>query len=85
MTMNPVTPVTITTMKQAEVRFTYTNHRGETAVRRARPMALIFGFDHWHPEPQWLMVATDLDKMETRHFALTRCLFIPQGAEDGQG
>ena len=78
-----VTPITITTMKQAEVRFTYRNHRGEVAVRRARPMALIFGFDHWHPEPQWLMVAVDLDKNETRHFALTQCQFIPPEPVDG--
>lgn len=53
----------------------YENWRGETAVRRievASPMlALRFGATDWHPEPQWLLAAHDVDKDAARDFALS--------------
>lgn len=52
------------------VTFRYTNYKGETAVRRVRPIRLWFGSTGWHPEAQWLLEAFDLDRGETRDFAL---------------
>jgi predicted DNA-binding transcriptional regulator YafY len=49
---------------------TYTNHRGETAERTARPVKLYHGATEWHPEPQWLLHAWDDDKQAFRDFAL---------------
>lgn len=51
------------------VTFIYVNHRGECGTRRARPIRLWFGSTAWHPEPQWLMEAFDLDRQATRDFA----------------
>ena len=48
----------------------YTDHCGETAVRRFRPYNLYWGSDEHHPEPQWLMQGMDEDKKESRTFAL---------------
>ena len=51
----------------------YTNHRGETLRRRILPVRLWFGrCEPWHPEPQWLLDALDVDKMENRTFALEK-------------
>lgn len=52
------------------VTFTYTNYRGWTGVRRVRPLRIRFGPSEWHPEPQWLLDAYDLDKGADRSFAL---------------
>ncbi len=48
----------------------YTNHRGEKSRRRIRPTSLWYGTTEWHPTPQWLLEAHDLDKDEHRTFAL---------------
>lgn len=52
------------------VTFTYRNHRGEVAQRRAIFHAMSFGTTEWHPEPQWLVEATCLDRGGRRLFAL---------------
>lgn len=44
------------------VTFTYTNYRGETAVRHVQPLAIRFGPTQWHPEAQWILDAKDMDK-----------------------
>lgn len=49
---------------------TYTNWRGETSLRRLRPIGIWFGATEWHPEPQWLLKAWDEDKGAERDFAL---------------
>lgn len=60
---------------QAEsVRIRYRNYRGETAIRHIRPQHIWFGSTSWHPQPQWLMEATDLDKGAERSFALADIL-----------
>ncbi len=39
--------------------------------RTVRPIRFYFGAcEPWHPTPQWLMEAVDLEKGETRTFAL---------------
>ena len=52
------------------VRILYTNYRGETALRSIVPERIHFGSTQWHPEPQWLLDALDLDKKEPRTFAI---------------
>ena len=52
------------------IRIRYTNHRGETAVRRIEPIDIDFDSTEWHPEPQWLLHAFDLDRKAERSFAL---------------
>jgi hypothetical protein len=49
---------------------TYTNWRGETSERMLMPVRLWYGATEWHPEPQWLLAAYDVDKGAIRDFAL---------------
>lgn len=49
---------------------TYTNYKGETSVRRIAPKSIRFGSTERHPEPQWLLLAWDIDKQADREFAL---------------
>jgi hypothetical protein len=50
--------------------FDYTNWRGETGTRRAIPLRIYHGATEWHPEPQWLLEARDVDKDAVRAFAI---------------
>ncbi|MFK4131922.1 hypothetical protein ACI2KR_06460 [Pseudomonas luteola] len=50
--------------------FGYTNYRGEYSVRNAIPSRIYFGATDYHPEPQWLMEAHDLEKGALRVFAM---------------
>lgn len=54
----------------APVTLTYTNWRGETAERTILPQRVWFGATDWHPEPQWLLAAIDVEKGAERDFAL---------------
>lgn len=60
----------IDTSTEAPVTLTYTNWKGETAQRRIIPRRIWWGSTEWHPEPQWLLTALDVDKGEDRDFAL---------------
>ncbi len=53
------------------VSLPYRNWRGETAVRSFIPRRLWWGSDEWHPEPQWLLTALDVEKGAERDFALS--------------
>lgn len=53
------------------IKFTYTNHRGETSERTVRLVALRWGITEWHPEPQWFLRAWDDDREDFRDFALS--------------
>lgn len=60
-----------TSKKPAEpVRIIYTNYKGKTSDRRIVPDTLWFGETEYHPEPQWLLKAFDLDKDACRDFAM---------------
>lgn len=48
----------------------YTNHRGERHLRRIVPSRVFWDRTKWHPEPQWLLEAFDVDKGAYRYFAL---------------
>lgn len=52
------------------VEIGYTNWRGEYAVRRIIPIRPWFGATEWHPEPQWLLTAIDVEKGAERDFAI---------------
>lgn len=58
---------------------TYTNYRGETAQRTIIPKSIWFGSTEWHPEPQWLLRATDVEKNAERDFALKDFGTAPAG------
>mgnify|MGYP005864930371 CR=1 FL=1 len=62
---------------ERSIRFWYTNYRGERSIRTAVPVILSWGQSQWHPRPQWLMTAFDMDKGAERTFALEDCQFIP--------
>lgn len=61
--MDPVDPRTVVAIR-------YTNYRGETSVRRIVPRTIHFVSTEWHPEPQWVMEAYDLDRGAERSFAI---------------
>ena len=54
----------------APLTVTYTNWRGETALRTIIPKRVWFGSTDWHSEPQWLLSAIDVEKNAERDFAL---------------
>ena len=57
------------------IRVAYTNHRGETAIRKISPMHTYFGSTEHHPKRQWLLDCYDFDKKAYRTYALERCNF----------
>lgn len=61
--------------RMGPISMTYTNYKGETAVRRIVPISVDFGTTYWHRKPQWLLSAYDLDKEAHREFALSDCDF----------
>ncbi|WP_336801783.1 hypothetical protein [Kaistia sp. MMO-174] len=52
------------------VEVLYTNWRGVTGVRSIIPKSVWYGSTEWHPEPQWLLRAFDVEKQADRDFAL---------------
>lgn len=48
----------------------YKNYKGEIAWRNIEPKKIYFGYNDWHEEEQWLMIAYDLDKKAMRDFAM---------------
>ena len=53
----------------------YRNHRGDISTRRIVPMSIDWRATDWHPTPQYILSAYDLDKMDDREFALAD--FLP--------
>ena len=53
------------------VEIDYTNYRGERNVRVVEPRSWYYGTSQFHPgEPQWMMIAFDVEKRQERHFAM---------------
>jgi predicted DNA-binding transcriptional regulator YafY len=48
----------------------YTNYRLERRERRILPVTLFYGSSPWHPGEQWFLRALDVEKKETRDFAM---------------
>lgn len=61
----------------------YTNWRGETGIRTIKPIRLWFGSTEYHPTPQWLLKAFDVDKGAERDFAVND--MRPCADDDGGG
>ena len=53
------------------VSIDYTNWRGERAVRRVVPWEIVWSSNEWHPQEQWLLRAYDIEKKQTRYFAMS--------------
>jgi hypothetical protein len=53
-----------------EVNILYRNWIGEVAWRRVVPLSIRFESSQWHPVPQWIMRALDIDKEAERSFAI---------------
>lgn len=53
------------------LEFQYTNHRGETKLRRVLVMGVDFGENEWYPQPQWLLRCWDIERNDWRSFALS--------------
>lgn len=66
------------------VQIVYTNYRNETAPRTIIPERIWFGSTSWHPEPQWLLDALDLEKDEQRSFAVADIKAWKRLADDPQ-
>lgn len=53
------------------IRFRYKNWRGETAIRNVELDGVVhWGRTQWHPQSQWLICGTDIDRSESRVFAV---------------
>jgi predicted DNA-binding transcriptional regulator YafY len=53
-----------------QVLIEYTSYRGIRSKRRILPLSIAFTSNEWHPEPQWILTAHDLDRDVERHFAM---------------
>jgi hypothetical protein len=53
-----------------EVSILYRNWKGEVAWWRIVPLSIRFESSQWHPVPQWIMRALDIDKEAERSFAI---------------
>lgn len=60
------TPLFINSVQKVE----YTNWKGNKRVRTIKPLEIFFGATEYHPEPQWLVRAVDVEEGELRDFAL---------------
>jgi len=49
----------------------YINWKGERSLRAIEPQSLSFGSNEWHPNPQWLLRAFDVEKSAWRDFAVS--------------
>ena len=58
-------------MTERTIIIDYANWRGERSHRHIKPISIDFTSNEWHPEPQWIMDALDLDKNEVRSFAMS--------------
>jgi hypothetical protein len=60
----------LTVVDPKPVCILYRNYRGETAARYILPSRIWYGSTEWHPEPQWLVDALDVERGVERSFAL---------------
>lgn len=58
-------------MNEEVLEIDYTNHRGERSWRRLKsPMTFWFAATEWYPEPQWYLMAWDVDRHAIRWFTV---------------
>jgi len=82
--MNDETKPETTSQNEAMVpiRMVYQNYAGKVSLRHILPYAISWGSNQWHPEPQWLLHALDVDKGDYRAFAFRDCRFLAFPAVD---
>lgn len=68
-------PVAQASGNSGVIEFEYCNWEGRKAIRQARPISIRFGKSEWHPKPQWLLLAFDIDKEAEREFAMADMAF----------
>ncbi len=67
--------------KNGFLSFWYKNYRGELSERVAIPIRIYHGATEWHPEPQWLLEAWDMEKDAVRAFAMSDMQAPPPSPE----
>ena len=67
--------------KNGFLSFWYKNYRGELSERVAIPIRIYHGATEWHPEPQWLLEAWDMEKDAVRAFAMSDMQAPPPSSE----
>lgn len=70
--------------RQRTIRFSYTNWRGEVGERVVRPISIEWTQTDWHPEPQWILHAFDLDRDQHRSFAMRDMKDVRNDDENGE-
>ncbi len=67
------------------IMFDYRNHKGHVSSRRVRPIRIWYGATAYQREGGWLLEAFDLDKQETRDFAMSGMLspWLEIGTSEG--
>jgi predicted DNA-binding transcriptional regulator YafY len=63
------------------VTIDYVNWKGERGLRLILPDTITFSSNKWHPTPQWLLRAFDVEKKAWRHFAMADIKNWRQDAE----
>ncbi len=72
-------------MDTNRVSIEYTNWRGERRVREIIPLTLEFGVNDWHPKPQYLLRAIDVETTTEKEFAMEGIHSwtpVPSGEDD---
>jgi predicted DNA-binding transcriptional regulator YafY len=72
--LTPTASAVPTDSEAQAVTIRYRNYRGETTIRHIQPSHIWFGSTSWHPEPQWVLEAIDLEKGAERSFAMSDIL-----------
>lgn len=52
------------------IEFDYVNWKGVNGHRKVMACKVYYGSTEYHPEEQWLLDGLDLDKMQSRIFAM---------------
>ena len=57
-------------MEIKKLSFIYLNYKGERSERLVKPIEIYYGSTEYHPEPQLLLKAFDIEKKAERDFAM---------------
>lgn len=63
------------------IEFDYVNWKGASSHRRVIINKVLYGNNRYHPQPQWLMEAQDIDRNEVREFAMRDMTNVIRHAE----
>lgn len=77
MCVKPTPATELLLPKETYIIIDYTNWRGERRHRPVEPKRIAFKGTEWHPTPQWMLEAIDLETGVTKDFALTDNEWLP--------